>query len=184
MLLTIIDQITILAFAGLLLWAALSDVRQLIIPNRVILGIGGLWLAHAALLLSAGAPGSSIAWSMGLGLGAFALGFLLFAMRLLGGGDVKLFAVVMPWAGPQLAVPFVITALFAGGILAFAFLVVRTFRTVTGATLPGTAPPSFTIALMVALKSQLPFGLAIAGGGLMVAYRLMLGLPHGGFPVH
>src|SRR3546814_14803744 len=77
---------TIPAFAGLLISAAASDWRSLTIPNRYSLAIVALFPSY--MLVTGNAD-----WAMhlALGSGAFALGFLLFALRLCGGGDVMLF---------------------------------------------------------------------------------------------
>src|SRR3546814_2742916 len=90
-------EFTILAFAGLLIAAAASDWRSLTIPNRYSLAIVALFPSY--MLVTGNAD-----WAMhlALGSGAFALGFLLFALRLCGGGDVQLFAAVSLWAGPSL----------------------------------------------------------------------------------
>src|SRR3546814_11873050 len=94
-------EFTILAFAGLLIAAAASDWRSLTIPNRYSLAIVALFPSY--MLVTGNAD-----WAMhlALGSGAFALGFLLFAPRLCGGGEVKLFAAGRPWAGPSLFIPF------------------------------------------------------------------------------
>jgi len=80
---------------ALLVWAAIDDVRTRRIANWLTgsLAMGGFMLAASGYL------------QIGLGaslLGAlvgFALPFLLFALRALGGGDVKLFAAVGAWLG-------------------------------------------------------------------------------------
>jgi prepilin peptidase CpaA len=175
MIVSMLSQISIAAFAGLVLWAAASDMRRFIIPNRVAAAIAVLWIAHAGLRWTAGAPAVDLVFALALGIGAFALGVVLFMMRLAGGGDVKLFAAIALWAGPAHAAVFLTLTLFAGGIVALAYLSVRTLRAMTTAPMAGIAPAGFGPALAVALKSQVPFGIAIAAGGLFVAVRLFFG---------
>src|SRR3546814_4754528 len=94
-------QFTSLPFAGILVAAAASDWRSLTIPNRYSLAAVALFPSYAI------AMGGTVDWAVHLGFAgaAFGLGFVLFALRLCGGGDVKLFAAVALWAGPSLIVP-------------------------------------------------------------------------------
>lgn len=177
MVLSMIEQFLVVAFAGLLLWSAVSDARNLVIPNRISIAIGGLWLAHATALLAAGAPVGPLLMAVAIASGAFAVGTLLFAMRFIGGGDVKLFAAVMLWAGSDFAFPFVVMMLLAGGVLALSVLLVRVGRSVlVGAGSEGARLP-LSVAFVNALRSTVPFGMAISFSGLFVAYRLFFGAP-------
>src|SRR3546814_19169935 len=87
-------EFTILAFAGILVAAAASDWRSLTIPNRYSLAAVALFPSYAI------AMGGTVDWAVHLGFAgaAFALGFVLFALRLCGGGVVKLFPPVALWA--------------------------------------------------------------------------------------
>lgn len=175
MFVTLLNQFLIVAFAGCVLWAAVGDMRRFIIPNRLVGAIAALWVGHAMIGVAAGMPFSYFALAAGFGLGAFALGVVLFMGRLIGGGDVKLFAAVALWAGPQLAMPMAITTLICGGALALGYLALRTARNMAAVTVPGVAQAGFGAALRGALKTEVPFGVAIAAGGLLVAYRLFFG---------
>src|SRR3546814_4520782 len=90
-------EISILAFAALLAAAAVEDVRRLIIPNRIPLGI---IILYPAYVLSTGAPVDWVGGST-LAAGALAIGIVLFAFRYAGGGDVKLFVAASLWAGDR-----------------------------------------------------------------------------------
>ncbi len=171
----LLNQILIVAFAGCVLWAAVGDMRRFTIPNRLVGAIATLWVGYAILGVATGVSFSHVALAAGFGVGAFALGVVLFMGRLIGGGDVKLFAAVALWAGPQLAMPLAMTTLICGGALALAYLALRTARNMAAVTVPGVAVPSFGAALLGALKTEVPFGVAIAAGGLLVAYRLFFG---------
>lgn len=175
MLVSMLEQILIAAFAGLVLWAAVSDARTFIIPNRIAASIAVLWLAFIGLRMSAGTSLDDAVFALALGIGAFAAGFVFFIFRFVGGGDVKLFAAAALWAGPNLVGPFLAVTLVCGGVLATGFLAIRTLRAMMTAGLPGSPPPHFGGALAGALKSEVPFGLAIAAGGLFVAARLFFG---------
>jgi len=107
------------AIAVLTGWAAWTDLRRMIIPNRltVSFALGGV-LAHAA---AEGAAGLA-AGCAGALAGAAPL-ILLHALKGAGAGDVKWFAAFGAWAGvwPALWV-FVCSVLTAGGIAVFLLL--------------------------------------------------------------
>ena len=90
--------VPVAGFTGLMAVAAFEDLRRLVISNRLILALCVLWPFYLAI-----APNLSLA-SGGLAAGCaaavFAVGALLFARGLIGGGDVKLLAVATLWAGP------------------------------------------------------------------------------------
>ncbi|MCH6588536.1 MAG: prepilin peptidase [Proteobacteria bacterium] len=97
------------------LWGeSLSDLLWLRIPNWVVVAIAALYPIY---VLSAAQP---VAWQGALVLAAlvFAIGFALYSFRLLGGGDVKLLAVVALWAGPLQITAFLLSTAIIGGLLA------------------------------------------------------------------
>ncbi len=158
-----VQALSVAAFAGLLLWAACSDVKSYTIPNKVSLAILSLYLPFVL------ASGGSVNWTAGLIVGAIVLvaGFVLFAFGKVGGGDIKLLTVVSVWAGPTYIFDFLVFTGLVGGVLALLML--------------GAARFGFALALekigfhsgsKVLQGSVLPYGLAIAAGGFVVAWRL------------
>jgi prepilin peptidase CpaA len=132
----------VLVLIGLILAAAWSDLRTMLIPKRLTLTLLPLGLlfnvARGAWL---GAQGGA-AWALGPHgafagaldgalfsltgfLVGFALFFLLWLLGACGGGDVKLFAALGAWVGPTLAV-----CVLAGTVLVV--MLVAGFRLVTG----------------------------------------------------
>jgi prepilin peptidase CpaA len=85
-----------LPLLGLLLAAAVIDVRQRRIPNWLTLGLILSGLARAAALSGWAGLAHAVA---GVFAGA-AVPFILFALGALGGGDVKLLAGIGAWLGP------------------------------------------------------------------------------------
>lgn len=145
------------AFCVLLGWAALSDLQRRVIPNRISVAILALYPAHA-LTLSA----SQVAWSVAVAAGVLILGMVVFARGWIGGGDVKLLSVVALWAGWPLAIELaVVTSLF-GAVLALSWIaLVRHF------------PPLFPSTAAANGRTEMPYGVAIAAGGVYVATRLV-----------
>lgn len=81
----------LLVLVPVLLASAVSDLRFLTIPNRhVLLGLGLFIVAAPFALAWPDLAPRLIAAAI-----TFAIGFVLFALRLFGGGDVKMMPVVM-----------------------------------------------------------------------------------------
>lgn len=161
------EQFTILAFAGLLIAAAASDWRTMVVPNRYSLALAALFPSYVL------ASGVEADWTGSLiyAAVAFAVGFLLFVLRICGGGDVKLFAAVALWAGPAYFVPMLFYTTVSGGIMAAVMWVHHKFsRPALSASLTyASREAGFS-------KQPMPYAVAIAIGGLFVALQLLLGV--------
>ena len=108
----------------LLAWVlavALWDLRTRRIPNLLI--VVGLGLG----LLLAGIQGTWPAALWGGGL-AFGLGIIPFALRALGGGDVKAAIVVGLFVGPQGVLKVVLVTALLSGIYALAWWSIKNYR--------------------------------------------------------
>ena len=100
---------------ALVVLAAVWDVRTGRIPNWLTAG-GAL----AALVLRAAAgSGALVDGLQGLGLGLLVF-FPLFALRAMGGGDVKLVAMAGAFLGPERALAALLVTAVAGGVMALA----------------------------------------------------------------
>ena len=159
-----IDQFTIVLFVGLLAWAAFNDFRTYLIPNSVSFSVALLYPAH---VLASPVP---IDW-VGALVVAFALlatGIVMFALKYAGGGDVKLLAAAALWAGPMQVLGFVLLTTMAGGVLAVftrSYLqYVRPWPNVRLAPDDDSADK---------LHASIPYGIAIAVGGLWLAIQLL-----------
>jgi prepilin peptidase CpaA len=151
-----VSEIVLYCFVGLLAWASYEDARDYLIPNRICGAVAALFPIY---VLATGEW--SMLWSATVvALCVLAGGFLLFSRGLLGGGDVKLLAALALWADHDLAFPFVFVTAIAGGFLSIAMIAPRLFAR-EGALLAG--PP-------------VPYGVAIAAGGLYVAFHRLAGI--------
>lgn len=159
-----VDQIAIVVFVGLLAWAAFSDFKTYLIPNSVSLAIVALYPAH---VLASPVP---IDWAGALVLAGcvLAAGFILFALRLAGGGDVKLLVAATLWAGPAQALPFLLLTTLAGGLLAA--MTLNYLRYVRPWPSDVLAPDE---AAALKLRASVPYGIAIALGGVWVAAHMI-----------
>jgi len=143
-----VSPIGFVAFNGLLLAAAASDLRTMRIPNLL-----PMMLAIGALLLDP--PG---AWSEALSRLTVAaligvIGLVLWMRHVLGGGDLKLLAAAGLWIPLDGAATFATYLGLAGGIQSLAFLAwVKLQPTVQPHAAPGWR--------------YMPYAVAIAGAGL------------------
>lgn len=94
--------------------AAVTDIRRRQIDNwlnaAIALTAPLFWLAQG---LSLGAIG----WQLGTALAAFVVLAGLFAIRAMGGGDVKLLTVLALWIKPEWFLHLLMVMAIAGGIL-------------------------------------------------------------------
>lgn len=92
----------------------LADLRHRRLPNIWVGAYAFLFLPFAVF---AGFGWPQLGWHVLAAAIAFVVTSIFFALRWMGGGDVKLWAALMLWAGPHLALPVVIIATLAGGIV-------------------------------------------------------------------
>ena len=111
---TAIHAFPLALFTGLLGLAAVTDLQEYRIPNSVNLAIAALFPVYAL------APGAGVDITGALILAAVVLtvGTGLFALGVLGGGDVKLIAAVSLWVGPAAFVDFLLIMALTGGLFA------------------------------------------------------------------
>ena len=158
---------TIIAvFIGLMILAAVIDFRDYKIPNFVTFALLALYPSYVA------AAPFDVAWlpSLAIGAGFFAVGAGFYAVKLIGGGDVKLLAVGGLWAGPGLALDFVLVTTVTGGLFAL-FLLSPLGR---GLALVADAAGRARVRDFL-LNDVLPYGVAIAAGGVFVGWMLLRG---------
>ncbi len=168
------QQATLWCCAGLLMWAAVSDLRSYLIPNRIVLAIIALYPIYC---LSGYLGGMPVDWSGGV-LGAalvFALGFTIFSMGMVGGGDVKLAAAVALWTGLGWLVMLGLIVGLAGGLLSIGIISARTLTIMRMPTELRVAvyPYGRFNTFRAILQTPAPYGAAIAFGGLFIIYRLL-----------
>jgi prepilin peptidase CpaA len=156
---------------GVLAFAAVSDVRARRIPNWTVLALLGLFVAW-----SFANGGASLVSSLEAGGIALLVTIALYALRVVGAGDSKLFTVCALFAGmgylPYLAL---ITSL-VGGAIAIISLVSRPRRAM----------------VLIAMRGKgdwgrgVPYGLAIAASAAIVTWAGLTGLldPFGYFNRH
>lgn len=160
---TLSQTACLIVLAGLLFAAAWQDIRTLHIANGLSIAVAALFVGWAVIGLIAGSYTlQALGLSIACGAGLFAVGVAAFAAGILGGGDVKLLAAVGLFAGPAGILDLLLVTALAGGLLGIAV--------VAGAPIGPVSTRG-----EAALRRRLPYGPAIAVGGLWVASRLAVG---------
>jgi prepilin peptidase CpaA len=118
------EILVLVALPLLLAVAAGWDMASFTIPNFLNLA---LLAAFAAFAVAAGLSFPVIGWHLLAGVIALAIGFTLFALGHIGGGDAKLFAVVVLWLGLKDSLPYALVASVFGGALALGLMLLRSW---------------------------------------------------------
>lgn len=143
-----------LALAGL---AAVGfDLSARRIPNWLCLVTAAAGLAFAVFT----GGGQGLASHGAHMVIALVIGMILFALKIVGGGDAKFYAAVAAWFPLSAAVSLAVTISFAGLVL---FLLWAGVRMLTGARVRAPQEGGMT---------KFPYALALAAGAMIVALPL------------
>jgi len=151
-------ELPIAAAVTALIWAAVSDIRHYIIPNRTVAIVGAAFVLFACSMPWSFAIGGAVA-----GLIVFSVAVTFFARGWMGGGDAKLMTAVALWAGSSYLSTFALVTSLAGAALGLVML--------TPAWRLMPAPSAEALGLA---RQPMPFGLPIAAGGLTVLVHYLL----------
>jgi prepilin peptidase CpaA len=159
-------------FVALLAAACVTDVRSRRIPNRLVLALLACGLvysviAHPTLLAPVHSAGSFL-----LGL---AIWIPFYVFRMLGAGDVKLFAAASAWLAPAAVLEAALVSALVGGALGLVWFV-RTHGlgfTVVRLAHATREPRVLREATPVESRARrLPYGVAMALGLLVTVLRV------------
>lgn len=155
-----IAEILLLAvFPALLAVAAGWDLANFTIPNFLTLTVAGTFVLFAlALQLTPAEAGLHLLASL-IGL---AIGFALFSLGYIGGGDAKLYASVALWLGPHDLLPYTLMSAILGGGLALTLLALRELP------LPAGLARQDWIARLHDRQTGIPYGVALAAAALVI----------------
>jgi prepilin peptidase CpaA len=153
-----LPAIVLAAAASLILaWAAVSDVQKRIIPNVSVLALLGVFLAWALFVLGFGQP---LVSALAAAVIAFAVTFALYAFKVIGAGDSKLFAAAALFCGLGYLPLFALATVLAGGAIAAVSLAARPTRAAVMLTMGGKGD----------WGRGIPYGVAIAIGAAVVMW--------------
>jgi prepilin peptidase CpaA len=151
----------VIALALVLVIAAISDIKDRRIPN---------WTVIAVIVLFAGwilvAPASaSLLSSLEAAAIAFVVTYALYAFRIFGAGDAKLFSALALFAGMKTILSFAVITTLVGGAIALVIMVLRPTRALVMFQLRGKGD----------YGRGIPYGVAIAAGSLLTLFGTMTG---------
>lgn len=149
----------LLVFPALMAFAAMMDLVTMTIPNKISLGLLAGFLVAA---IAVGIPLEQFLTHLSVGFFVLAVGVLLFALRVVGGGDAKLLAAASLWIGFEQLGQYMMYVAAIGGLLSVAILIYR--RIVL---------PAWVIKQPWALRlhsgtADVPYGIAIGGAALVM----------------
>ena len=156
MLTTYISYGLLVALAIALIFAAVTDIQRRQIDNWLNAGIA---LGAPLFWWSSGlALWPDVAIQLGIAVAAFAFLAGLFAINMMGGGDVKLLTALALWIEPSAFLQLLIVMAIAGGVLTLAMGVYHIFKRKKE-------------------RIAVPYGVAIAFGALWVLYPRLISIP-------
>jgi prepilin peptidase CpaA len=144
-----------------LVFAAVSDVRYRRIPNWTVLAVVILFAGWA--IANGGAGVVSALEAAGL---ALVVSLVLYALKVMGAGDSKLFTAVALFAGMGSLLLLVVATTLAGGAVALVSLATRPRRALAMFTLRGKGD----------WGRGVPYGVAIAVGGAVIMWGPVAGV--------
>jgi prepilin peptidase CpaA len=156
----VLQYVTASALTGVLIWAAVSDAIWRRIPNSCVLAVIAVYVVWAVLTAGAGLGGALLVAALSL-----AGGFALFSFRIWGGGDAKLFAAVALFAGLAHFATLILATAIVGGLMAVVSLASRPARALAIWSMKGQGD----------WGRGIPYGVAIAVGGVLVVWGQLLG---------
>lgn len=143
--------------------SALSDFNSLTIPNIYVIGVllaflpayGVLFFVDPEISIFSSLKSHLVSFGLGLGIT-----FILFATKMIGAGDSKLFAAYALWVSIDGIMPFLFFMSLTGGVLAAASWAIKKYK-------PFKNPKEKSwISEIQAGRSAVPYGIAIFVGVL------------------
>lgn len=148
------------------------DLTRYLIPNWMTAVILALW--PAMLWFTPALPEGFVIWhSLVLMLMVFLAGIIVFTMRWMGGGDIKLITVLSLWTGTQASVEFLVyMALMGGGLVLLTLLL----RRIAARFVP--VEKAASLPRILRDREPVPYGIAITLAFLLLLWKGMIpGLP-------
>lgn len=156
---TTMSSIALLLFPLAMALAASSDLLTMRISNKLVLFIV---VGFCVVAMAVNLPLQQFALHLACAMAVLAVGFALFALRWIGGGDAKLAAATTLWLGFGLTLPYLVYAGLMGGVLTLAILALRNFPLT-----PFLARFRW-LERLHDRKAGVPYGIALALAGMLV----------------
>ena len=156
------ESIVLAALVLALVGAAVSDVVGYVIPNSLVVAVVGLFVAIALVHTP------DVGWFGHLVAAILVLkiGLVLFRYRLMGGGDVKLWAACALWVGLDLLTVQLVYVTMIGVVLALMLALIRMAVAFGAQFVPGGTGAG--LPRILRRGAPVPYGVAIAAGTLLL----------------
>ena len=154
----LLPTIALAFFPMAVIWAAIGDLATMRIPNRLVLT---MLFGYVLLAPLVGFGMAQLVSGLAAASLVFCLGFAVFACGGMGGGDVKLMAVVALWLGLPLVGAFLLWTSLVGALLTLALLAYRSLPLARAVHGLGWAHR------LHATETRVPYGVAIAAAALI-----------------
>lgn len=146
------ELLPLILISPLLIYMGYSDLRYMRIPNRLVLAMLAAFAIMAPFL-----PRDALLDRLLVATCVFGVGFVAFAFRLFGGGDVKALAALTLFVPPPALTLF---GLVFSLSMAFGILAIVTVRRVPGVSRSGW--------VSLRANGHFPMGISIAAAGLLL----------------
>jgi len=146
-------------FPFCMVMAVLWDITTMKIPNKLVLILLAGFAVFAPL---SGLGWQPLLWHVTVAVIVLFAGFGIFAVGLLGAGDVKLLAATSLWLGPAATVPYLLYMGILGGVTIVALLVWRQIP------MPLALMKIDWIERLHRPKGDVPYGAALGPAALLV----------------
>jgi prepilin peptidase CpaA len=153
------EALVLVALPVILAAAAGWDLASFTIPNFLQAAAITCFIAFAA---ATGLHALDIGQHLLAGVIGLAAGFALFAFGYIGGGDAKLFAVVVLWLGLRDLLPYALVATVLGGVLTLSLMAMRRLP------LPAILARQSWLLRLHDNKSGIPYGVALAAAVFVI----------------
>jgi prepilin peptidase CpaA len=154
-----IESTALIIFPLLMVFAALTDLFTMTIPNRISLILVGVYFALALYLPI---PLDIVGWHLSCAAAMLVLTFVMFHFQWIGGGDAKLAAATALWLGWDHLLDYGLVASIAGGVLTVIVIELRRHD------LPQKVLSLNFVAKLADKNGGVPYGIALALAGLFV----------------
>ncbi len=155
-----IQEFLVLVLVPAVLVAAAGwDLASFTIPNFLQLV---LLAGFAGFAIASGMTMGVVGWHLGAAGIGLAIGFTLFALGLVGGGDAKLFACMALWLGVRDFASYALIASVFGGALTLAMLAFRQLP------VPALLARQSWVMRLHDRQSGIPYGVALSAGAFVI----------------
>ncbi|MBS0470313.1 MAG: prepilin peptidase [Proteobacteria bacterium] len=156
---SVAELIVWVVFPLLLASAAGWDIASFTIPNHLQVA---LIIAFCVFIVASGMTPAAIGGHLLAGFVGLAIGFTLFALGYIGGGDAKLFACVVLWLGFANLLDYAVVASVFGGMLTVTIIGMRHLP------LPASLAGRAWIQRLHDTRGGIPYGVALAAGAFAI----------------